>query len=120
MHQQAACLRSQVVIFARPSLRTCQSSDGSARSLFSCTTSWTRRASWPPRRERGTYTPPFSRTSSGSTNGVVLVAEMGGEVLGSTYASVEDSDYIAVPRPAVTRSRSESSLITPPPFLPLS
>ena len=33
-------------------------------------------------------------------NGVVLVAEMGGEVLGYTYASVEDSDYMALRGPA--------------------
>ena len=32
-------------------------------------------------------------------NGVVLVAEMGGEVLGYTYASVEDSDYMALRGP---------------------
>ena len=92
MHQQAACLR---LSFARPSLRTCQSSDGSARSLSSCTTSWTpaRFVAASPRTEH--LYAAFLADQLGKPNGVVLVAEMGGEVLGYTYASVEDSDYMA-------------------------
>ena len=66
--------------------------------LVRCTTGSTLRAS-PPRREWTPYTPPFSRTSP-EADGVVLVAERGGEVLGYTYATLEDSDYMALRGPA--------------------
>lgn len=52
----------------------------------------------PPRTEH--LYAAFLADQLGKPNGVVLVAEMGGEVLGYTYASVEDSDYMALRGPA--------------------
>ena len=97
MSEPAGGLSQVVIRPAEP--RTYQSSDGGALLVqLHHEFDPARFVAAPPRTEH--LYAAFLADQLGKPNGVVLVAEMGGEVLGYTYATVEDSDYMALRGPA--------------------